>query len=83
MMNLIYITAASAKESGLTHEGTLFGVPAWFDGDDDGEIAMATPKIPVLHAWCMLADFAYGVAAYFMPSHAILKSPISITRMIK
>ena len=78
MLHWIYITKACALEVGMTHEGTLFGVPAWFQGDDD-ECSMATPKIPALHAWCMFADFCYATAAFFMPSDGVLVSPITVT----
>lgn len=83
MLNYIYITAAAALDAGLTHEGKLFGVPAWFDGDDDGQIAMATPKVPILHVWCMLADSLYEMASRFMPADAVLVSPIKVTGAIK
>jgi hypothetical protein len=79
--DLIYLTKARALESGLTHEGTMFGVPAWFDGD--GDSGMATPKLPVLHLWCIFADFFYEMASYFIPSDGVLVSPIYITGRIK
>lgn len=82
MMHLIYITRDLAKECGLSHEGTLFGVPAWFDGDVDDDMFIATPKIPALHAWCWLADKFYEFGAYLIPADAVLRSPISITNRI-
>lgn len=81
MINYIYITQAAALDAGLTHEGTLFGVPAWFDGDDD-HIAMATPKIPLLHLWCMLCDGLYEMASTFLGTDEVLRSPITVTRRI-
>lgn len=83
MPDWLYITKARALESGLTHEGRLFGVPAWFDGDDDGEVSMATPKIPALHLWCMLVDGLMEAASYLIPADAVLVSPITITGRIK
>ena len=85
MVELIYITRATAKAAGLTHEGTLFGVPAWFDGDDsdsDSEVSMATPKVPLLHAWCWLADKFYAFGAMLIPADAVLRSPIHIKNRI-
>jgi hypothetical protein len=79
---VIYISKKAALAGGLTHEGTLFGVPAWFAGDDDGEICMATPKFVPFHAWCWLADKAYGIASYFMSSDSVLVSPIDVIRKI-
>jgi hypothetical protein len=81
MLHLIYITRETAKAAGLTHEGTLFGAPAWF-GEHDGELAMATPKIPALHAWCWLADKFYEFGAMLIPADAVLRSPIHIKNRI-
>ena len=81
MLNYLYITRAAALDAGLTHEGTLFGVPAWFDGDGD-YVSMATPKLPILHAWCWLADKCFDLATYFMSADAVLESPISVKRRI-
>lgn len=80
MHDLIYVTKARAIESGLTHEGTLFGVPAWFDGD--GDTGEATPKIPALHLWCIFADWCYEVASWFIPEDGVLYSPITVTGRI-
>ncbi len=82
MLHYLYITRATALDAGLTHEGTLFGVPAWFDGDDDERISMATPKIPVLHLWCMLCDSLYEMASRFFSEDFVLVSPITVTRRI-
>lgn len=78
MLDYIYITEARARESGLTHRGTLFGVPAWFAGDVNGDVCMATPKAPLLHAWCWLCDKAYDMAASLTPAGMVLASPITI-----
>lgn len=82
MPDWLYITRARALDSNLTHEGRLFGVPAWFEGNDD-EIACATPKFPVLHAWCMLVDSLMELASYVLPADVVLVSPITITGRIK
>lgn len=80
MIEFIYITRATAKAAGLTHEGTLFGVPAWFQGDDeDADVTMATPKVPLLHAWCWLADKFYEFGAMLIPADQVLRSPIHVT----
>jgi hypothetical protein len=83
MPDWLYITKARALESGLTHEGRLFGVPAWFDGESDAAVAIATPKIPALHAWCMLGDCLMELASYVLPADAVLASPITITGRIE
>lgn len=81
MPTWLYISRADALAAGLTHKGSLFGVPAWLAGED-GEVSMATPKIPALHAWCMLCDAVLELMSYFMPSDSILVSPITITGRI-
>ena len=83
MVELIYITRDHAKAAGLTHEGTLFGVPAWFEGnDEDSDVTMATPNVPLLHAWCWLADKFYAFGAMLIPADAVLRSPITIKNRI-
>ena len=82
MFGYIYITEAHARDAGLTHKGTLFGVPAWFAGDGDGEFCMATPKMPILHLWCWLADKCFDIAADFTPADMVLVSPIMISGRI-
>lgn len=79
----MYITKERALEAGLTHEGTLYGVPAWFADDGNGETSMATPKFLPLQAWCYLADKAFDLAACFMPATCVLESPITITGRIE
>lgn len=79
---MIYISKSEALSAGLTHEGTLYGVPAWFADDGSGEIAAATPKLVPLRFWCWLADHAYELATYFMRSDQMLESPIKVTKRI-
>lgn len=79
---MIYINKEAAIAAGATHEGTLFGVPAWFIGDEDDGPVMAVPKFTPFELWCWLADKAFGLAAYFTPSDKILVSPINIKRRI-
>ena len=78
---MIYITRKTAIESGLTHEGTLFGVPAWFSGDDE-EIVGAVPKFIPFTIWTLFADFMFDAVALLMPRHIQLNSPITITGKI-
>lgn len=79
---MFYITKRQALAAGLTHEGTLFGVPAYFESSD-GDIVMGTPKVPILHLWCALCDSLYELASYFLHGHHVLISPIYIKRPIQ
>ncbi|WOH61920.1 hypothetical protein [Bradyrhizobium sp. BWC-3-1] len=79
----LYITKARALAVGLTHEGTLFGVPAWFADVSDERVGAATPKAPLLNAWCWLADKSFDLAAYFIPAGRVLVSPIHVKGRIQ
>ncbi len=83
--DLIYITKVRALEVGLTHEGHMFGVPAWFedDGKNADEFFACTPKIPVLHLWCMLVDALLEVGSHFISGDKVLISPITVRGRIK
>lgn len=63
----MFIDREAALAEGLTHEGTLFGVPAWFMDDGTGEISLATPKFLPFSVWCALMDKAFDLATYFLP----------------
>jgi hypothetical protein len=80
-----YVTIQDAKAAGLTHEGKLFGVPAWMRCDGDNMAAV--PKFQPFTAWTWLADKAFDIASYFIPAGASLPSPIylgsSITNILR
>lgn len=78
---MLYITRQEALNAGLTHEGTLFGVPAYLAITSD-YVVSGTPKVPVLVLWCMFADALYELASYFLRGHQVLQSPIRIERRI-
>lgn len=82
MLDFIYITEARAREVGLTHKGTLYGVPAWFAGNDDGDICRAVPKAPILLAWCWLAGKLLDVFVDLTPEDMVIMSAITITGRI-
>ena len=77
----IYVTRADAIEDGMTHEGRLFGCPAWLRIDSEEQVT-GTPKIPALHLWCWLVDFMLGTAACLIPEDVQIVSPISIGKPI-
>ncbi|HEY1035526.1 MAG TPA: hypothetical protein VGE09_11155 [Pseudoxanthomonas sp.] len=77
----LYLTRARAIALGFTHEGTLFGVPAWMrdvDGDPARDPIIACPKVPLLQLWAMLADAAYASATWFMFEDQVLPIPIRV-----
>lgn len=76
----LFVTIEDAKASGLTHEGSLFGVPAWMRFDDN--VAAAVPKFQPFIAWTWLAEWAFEIASWFLPAHTMLSSPIHLGRSI-
>ncbi|OEZ02306.1 MULTISPECIES: hypothetical protein [Stenotrophomonas] len=82
MRQLIYITEQEAADAGMTHEGRLFGVPAWLRVDSDEQVT-GTPKVPALHLWCWVADLAMELKACFFYVDEVVESPISIGRRIE
>lgn len=80
---MLYISKQDALDAGLTHEGSLYGVPAWFAGVGDDEIFLATPKIPLLHAWCWLGEKLLDFGAFFISADYVLVSPINVKGPIK
>ncbi len=77
----LYIDRASAIDAGMTHEGRLFGVPAWLREDSDTQVT-ASPKVPALHLWCMAVDLVLEIAAAFVQEDLTLESPITLGRRI-
>ncbi len=74
---MIYINRIDALMMGCTHEGTLFGVPAWFDSADPESESI--PKFTPFYYWCNFADWCYDMAALFLSDHQTLSSPIYVT----
>lgn len=82
---LLYITKRKALETGLTHEGTLFGVPAWFlgGGTDEQDCFWATPKCALFLPWCWLGEKVLEFGAFFISSGVTIVAPITIKGPIK
>ncbi len=55
ILDFLYIREKVAIEAGMTHEGRMFGVPAWLVETADNEVT-GCPKIPALQLWCMAID---------------------------
>ena len=80
VLSFLYIAESDAIEAGMTHEGTLFGVPAWLV--EDGEMVNGTPKVPVLNLWCWLADSVLEAASYFMREDQEIPLPYRLGRKL-
>lgn len=77
----LYVDRESAIEAGMTHEGLLFGVPAWLREDGYSQVT-GSPKVPALHLWCMVVDLVLEIAAAFVQEDRALESPITLGRRI-
>jgi len=75
-----YLTRKEAIKAGFQYEGTLFGVPAWFQTSSCE--SPAAPKFLPAVAWITLADLAYEAFTYLMHSDQMIEAPIRVTRRI-
>lgn len=81
MRKYFYITEAEAREAGMTHEGRLFGVPAWLAENGTDEVVGA-PKVPLLQLWCIFCDFLLEVGSYMISEENELVTPITLGRKL-
>lgn len=82
--NFLYISKATALSWGMTHHGTLYGVPAWIEKHPtDPNQVFGVPKVPVLGLWCRLADAALETFMSFQTSDRYIDAPIRIGERIR
>lgn len=81
LLDCLYLTRARAIALGFTHEGRLFGVPAWMR-DVNSEAPICCPKILVLQFYAMACDWVFESFAAGMPEDATLETPLVVTRRI-
>lgn len=75
------VTRKAAIAAGMTHEGTLFGVPAWLK-EESADLVWGCPKFLPLQVWCWLADKAFELFSYVVPEDMVLVAPIRLKRRI-
>ncbi|TAA45650.1 hypothetical protein [Pseudoxanthomonas winnipegensis] len=78
----LYVTESAAIASGLTHEGRLFGCPAWLRLDSE-EHVVGTPKVPALAVWCCVVDRAMDLATCFLSADTVVVTPITVGRLLR
>ena len=78
LLDYIYTRESAAVAIGLTHEGRVFGAPAWVTSD--GETCHWCTKLPALQLWCILIDSLMEAATYFLPEDVVLEVPIHVGR---
>lgn len=74
----LFIDKAEAIALGMTHEGRMFGLPAWFRNPDSNEF-LSAPKFVPSHYWFRFCDFALDVYAWFLPSDKGVTIPMIVT----
>lgn len=70
------ITKADALAAGMTHEGSVCGVPCWMAGADTNEPRIAL-KWPALQPWVDFCDWLYDCLARSLPEKWVIEFPIS------
>lgn len=75
----LYLTEKRAIEIGFTHEGTLFGVPAWLMNPTTDDL-LGCPKVPALQLWAMIADWFFEFASNFIYEDESFELPIRVLR---
>ncbi len=76
----MFITKQQALAAGMTHHGSIYGVPAWVRETEYG--LDGAPKFAPAAAWCWLCDKAYDLATYLIPTGSFLEAPLRIGRPI-
>ena len=74
----LFLTKADALEHGLTHEGTLFGIPVFLGDVTNPESFLAVPKIPILVFWTLLCTKMFEFFASFVSEDIVIKTPIVV-----
>lgn len=84
LFDFVYLTERAAIEIGCTHEGSIFGVPAWLYFPEPGnrDLVAAAPKVPVLQLVTVLCDMLLNLALFVLPADVYLEAPVEIGRRI-
>jgi len=62
----MFVNREEALELGLTHEGTMFGLPVWM-GEIHTDSPMVCPKFQPGRYWLSLCDSACEALTYVIP----------------
>lgn len=73
----MWINKETAKELGMTHEGTLYGVDVWMQLGNTQEFHAVAKFIP-LAIWLWICEVFYDAAVYFMREDQYLETPMTI-----
>lgn len=76
-----FVSKEDALAAGLTHEGTICGVPCWMIEDEDGN-ASGAPKFVPAQLWISLCDKLYNFATVFMSREHYIEFPMKVKNKI-
>ena len=82
-LKYLYVTEAQALSYGLTHEGTLYGIPVWIGDVDNPESFLAIPKIPALVVWTAFASGAMQFLVEHFRNDESIETPLTVGRDIR
>lgn len=71
-----YLTKQDALAAGLTHEGTLYGLPVYLGDIDNPEAFLAVPKIPPLVVWTLFCSYMFEFFALFVSEDVEIRTPM-------
>lgn len=78
----LLISKEQALDAGMTHEGTLFGVPCWMAGENSDEI-MACAKFAPFELWLGVCSWVFDAFTIFVPEDKWLVTPMKFGAEIK
>lgn len=61
-----FVSSTEARELGLTHEGTMFGLPVWM-GEINTDAPMICPKFQPGRYWLFVGDLVADALTYVLP----------------
>lgn len=82
MLKYIYVTEAAARSYGLTHEGTVFGLPVWLGDVDNNESVLSLPKVPVLSLYLRVMNLLFDLFCDYVVQDN-LQIPLVVGRSIE
>lgn len=81
MVEFIYCSEAVARGLGLTHEGTIFGIPAWIGDVDNGDSVTCVAKVPAMILAIRAMDLAFDFFSWL--TGQVVEIPLTIGRSIE
>lgn len=75
---IMFINKQMAREGGMTHEGTVYGMPCWLADIEDPEMITAVTKFYPLNFYLAFMDKVFETVAYMIPSANGIATPLTV-----